>query len=291
MYQIIYDCDNTMGISGKDVDEGLAILYLLGQRDVHLYGITTTFGNSTVEDVYQATESLFHELKITGIPIFKGAGSVAERQSEASDFLVKSVMNNPNEITILATGSLTNLYAAYKQEHLFLKKLNGFIMMGGVTKTLYIGGRKMDELNLSSDPEAAYRIFNSGCKVTIVTGNLCLQALLRRDDFITRASNTGRVVYPFLEKNIEYWFEEVERQFGMPGFHVWDVVAAVYTTDPGLFAKGEWNLISSREDLKTGFLRSEKPETERTIVTVLSQIHDMSRFWNKVFEGWENAPG
>jgi inosine-uridine nucleoside N-ribohydrolase len=279
-----------MGIRGKDVDDGLAILYLLGQKDVNLHGITTTFGNSSVEDVYRTTENLFDELHITGIPLLKGAGSAEERKSEASDFLVESVGNFPNEITILATGSLTNLYAAYEHDHLFFQKLDGIIMMGGITENLYIGGRKLEELNLSSDPEAAYRIFNSDCKVTTVTGNLCLQALLLRDDFNTWASKEGRVVYRFLENKIGYWFREVERQFGIPGFHVWDVVAAVYSTDPGLFRAKEWNVTSSPEDFKRGLLRLEKPKTERTTVTLPSQIRDMTRFWNCVFRGWENAP-
>jgi inosine-uridine nucleoside N-ribohydrolase len=277
-----------MGISGKDVDDGLAILYLLGQKDVKLHGITTTFGNSSVEDVYQTTESLIQELHITNIPLLKGAGSVENRRSEASDFLMESVGNNPNRITILATGSLTNLYAAYEQDHLFFQKLDGIVLMGGITETLYVGGRKLDELNISSDPDAAYRIFNSGCKVTALSGNLCLQALLLRDEFSARASTGDSVVYRFLGKKIEYWFREVERQFGIPGFHVWDVVAAVYTTDPGLFRSGEWRVSSSTEELKRGFLRLEKPETGKTTVTLPSEIHDITRFWNVVFGGWEN---
>ena len=27
---LILDCDNTMGVPGRDVDDGLALLYLLG---------------------------------------------------------------------------------------------------------------------------------------------------------------------------------------------------------------------------------------------------------------------
>jgi inosine-uridine nucleoside N-ribohydrolase len=279
-----------MGMRGKDVDDGLAILYLLGQSDVHLHGITTTFGNSSVEDVYRMTGSLFDKIHIKGIPLLRGAGSAKERKSDASDFLVESVGQNPHEITILATGSLTNLYAAHEQDHLFFRKLDGIVLMGGVTETLHIGGRKLNELNLSSDPEAAFRIFNSGCNVTAVTGNICLQALLLRDEFSARARHTGSMVYRFLEKNINYWFREVEHQFGIPGFHVWDVVAAVYATDPGLFSSGEWYVSSSPEDLKTGFLRLEIPENGKTTVTLPSQIRDMTGFWNSVFTGWENAP-
>ena len=46
MKKIILDCDNTMGVIDCDVDDGLALLYLLGCPDVNLLGITCTYGNN-----------------------------------------------------------------------------------------------------------------------------------------------------------------------------------------------------------------------------------------------------
>ena len=45
MKKIIFDCDNTIGIEGCDVDDGLTLLYLLGCKDVEVLGITNCFGN------------------------------------------------------------------------------------------------------------------------------------------------------------------------------------------------------------------------------------------------------
>ena len=72
LHKIIYDCDNTIGIKGKDVDDGLTILYLLGRNDVNLLGVTTTHGNSTVDDVYKNTIRMFKELNIDRYTGFKG---------------------------------------------------------------------------------------------------------------------------------------------------------------------------------------------------------------------------
>lgn len=47
MKKVLFDCDNTMGLPGRDVDDGLALLYLLGREDVDLKGVTTTYGNSS----------------------------------------------------------------------------------------------------------------------------------------------------------------------------------------------------------------------------------------------------
>jgi len=71
--KIIFDCDNTMGISGKDVDDGLALLYLLGREDVQLVGVTTTYGNSTIQEVHQNTASMLAGLNIKNVTLIRGA--------------------------------------------------------------------------------------------------------------------------------------------------------------------------------------------------------------------------
>ena len=43
--KVIFDCDNTMGQIGWELDDGLALFYILGSSDLELLGITATFGN------------------------------------------------------------------------------------------------------------------------------------------------------------------------------------------------------------------------------------------------------
>jgi inosine-uridine nucleoside N-ribohydrolase len=50
---VIYDCDNTIGIAGRDVDDALALLYLLGRVEVELLGVTITFGNDSTDETYR----------------------------------------------------------------------------------------------------------------------------------------------------------------------------------------------------------------------------------------------
>ena len=56
--KVIIDCDNTFGVPGRPIDDGQTILYLLGRDDIEIVGITTTHGNSTIDDVYPATQWL-----------------------------------------------------------------------------------------------------------------------------------------------------------------------------------------------------------------------------------------
>ena len=42
MKKIIFDCDNTFGVRNCDVDDGLALLYLMGEPAAQPCGITNT---------------------------------------------------------------------------------------------------------------------------------------------------------------------------------------------------------------------------------------------------------
>ena len=51
--KMIYDCDNTIGIEGCDVDDGLSLLFLLACEEADLLGVTNCFGNNETERVYE----------------------------------------------------------------------------------------------------------------------------------------------------------------------------------------------------------------------------------------------
>ena len=55
MEHLLFDCDNTFGADDCDVDDGLALLYLLGTGRADILGITCTYGNSDLETVYRCT--------------------------------------------------------------------------------------------------------------------------------------------------------------------------------------------------------------------------------------------
>ncbi|RLD03663.1 MAG: nucleoside hydrolase, partial [Chloroflexota bacterium] len=89
MDKIIFDCDNTMGLWTKEIDDGLALYYLLGRPDVGLVGVTTTFGNGTIDQVYPQTQKMVTDLGRQDIPVVKGAGKRAEGPTEAARFLAE----------------------------------------------------------------------------------------------------------------------------------------------------------------------------------------------------------
>lgn len=71
--KIIFDCDNTFGVKDCDVDDGLALMYLLGSREAQLLGITSTYGNSSLDVVQAVNLRMLEELGRRDIPV-KEAG-------------------------------------------------------------------------------------------------------------------------------------------------------------------------------------------------------------------------
>lgn len=289
MYKILFDCDNTMGLEGCDVDDGLTLLYLLGREDVELLGVTTTFGNSTIDKVHTNTINMFNELKLSHIPLYKGCPSKVNRESEACEFLVQMVNKYPNEITILATGSLTNLYGAYNLDNSFFTKVKDIVLMGGITEPLIINGYNLNELNFACDEEATHKVLSSGAKVHILTGHICLQALFTKNDLNKIVENHTLPIFNYIKKKTLPWFDHVMGKFAMDGFHNWDIVAAMYITNPELFKDNYANLVSIPEDLKKGYLKIDISDKYGYVVNMPTEITDINKFNEIIIETWKNC--
>ena len=289
MIKVIYDCDNTMGLPEKDVDDGLTLMYLLGNKKIHLLGVTNTFGNSNIDDVYSATTKLFKDLQLTDIPLIKGAAENSDRKSEAATFLVEMVNMYPNEITILATGSLTNLYGAYLLDQDFYKKVKEIVLMGGVTKPLIINGKQLNELNFSVDNEASHNVLHSGAKVTVMTGHICLQAEFKKEEYSRLMENKTIASYKYIKKQSYAWFEYFKVLFSTEGFFNWDIVSGVYVTNPELFADHNTTIVSTVDDLKKGFLKIDEESKTGTRINIPKEIINISLFNEIIFDSWKNV--
>lgn len=289
MHKIIYDCDNTMGVKERDVDDGLTLLYLLGRKDISISGVTTTYGNSTIDIVYDNTLRMFHELSIQDIPLLRGASSPKDRHSEAAEFLAEKVAESPGEITVLATGSLTNLFGAYKIDSNFFHHVKQIILMGGITHPLRINGKQLDELNFSCDPEATYQVLSSGAKVTVITGHICLQALFGEKEYKRLMENHDIKIYQYIRNKTNHWFAYIMKEFGIKGFYNWDIVAAVYLTNPELFDINIRNIVSTSEDLKTGLLKIDKNSNKGYRVNIPTAINNIDQFNEIIFDTWANV--
>jgi inosine-uridine nucleoside N-ribohydrolase len=280
MELVIFDCDNTMGLRTKEIDDGLTLYYLLGRPDIDLVGITTTFGNGTIEQVFQQTLGLADDLNLMDLPVLKGAGERGEGPTEAAGYLAEMAAEYPGEINLLATGPLGNLRAAQELDRNFFGNLKSIACMGGYLGPVRLGRRDVKELNLSADPEASYQVFNASCPVTLMTAQICLQAPFTWNDL----------------SELNFWSRETRRLVrrwliihglfcGIGNFYLWDLLPAVYLSYPELFNEHKVSIVSTVPDLETGSLVLDENPMEKN-VNMPGLIMDFDRFKKILFDAW-----
>lgn len=252
MKKIIIDCDNTFGVEGCDLDDGLAIIYSLGTGRCELLGVTTTFGNNTLEVIYPNTIAFMKQIGRGTIPVLPGHESEAG-QNKAARFLAETVNRFPGEVSILAIGSMTNLYHAWQLDPDFFEKVPQLSLMGGITEPLIILGKQLDELNFACNSTASYHVLTRGKSIAIATGNLCLGALFSKERFDMLGQSDADFLR-WISAQGQYWFRREKDVFGHDGIYKWDVYAAAALLCPEFFHQNTVEISPDLKSLETGML-------------------------------------
>jgi inosine-uridine nucleoside N-ribohydrolase len=281
--KIIFDCDNTLGIPLKEVDDGLTLLYLLGIPELDLLGITTTFGNGCIDQVYPQTLQLVKQLDVD-IPVLKGEGQPDQSpDTPAARFLIEAANQYPGEITLLATGPLGNLRAASQLDPDFFHKLKAIHLMGGYLEPVKLGYRNLQELNLSANPTAANTVLNAPCPVTVFSAQACLDAPYRFKDIRNANFWPARLKWTMFQ-----WLLAFGLFTGEFVFYLWDLLPAVYLTKPDLFNVKDFTIGLSLQDLKTGML-VEDDSNNKTKIKLATGIKDQQAFYDHLNKAWRDS--
>ena len=306
--RVICDCDNTMGLPGKPVDDGQTLLYVFGRSDIELMGVTTTFGNGTIDEVYAATKELLHDLGREDIPLLKGEGERGQPPIDAARFLAETAASHPGEITVLAIGPLGNLRAASELDPDFFSNLKGIVIMGGYLHPLPIPGwEDVPELNLALDPEAAFVVLNAplrqapwpadppalassagrpgdrqdaACPVTLMNAHICLQAPFGLPE-LAPIEQSDPVAYGILRD----YLLMCETPHLAPRDYLWDLLPAVYISYPGLFDSNPVWVRSAVADLETGTIVI-GDDADGALINMPTRILDVDQFYAILYAAW-----
>lgn len=270
MKKVIYDCDNTMGLDNRDIDDGLALVYLVENKDVELLGVCTTYANDSLEYVHKQTLELVEDLGIN-LNVYKGRGKFEMNDytgfgykrfeddgnfesNEAAKFIVEMANKYPNKIDLLATGSMQNLYDAYMIDNEIGEKLNSVVLMGGITGDLYFGDKIMKELNFSVCPKGAEVAIKKYKNVSILTGNRCMDVEFGINELDKVKALGNNIKNEFIINKIEKWMREFKEKYNYDSIVLWDVIAAIYLMNPDMFRDDFMSVVSTEEDLFEGRL-------------------------------------
>lgn len=287
---LIYDCDLAMSRPFRNVGDGLALLYLLGEPCIDLRAVTTTYGNAPSGVTARTTRRLLDEVGLPHITVARGARDpeTDPTENEAARYLVDAVNAYPEEIVLLATGPLTNLRHAFALEPGFFEKLRSLYLMGGVTGELTWNRRPVAERNFSVDPEAAYQAVQPYCPTTVVPAEAGLTAIFRSPQYATLQAMEGAVPR-LVARRIRHWFGVTRLWFRDDGFPMWESVAALAIAHPDLFSFELAHLPTTIDDLRKGRLVIDSHPAGP--VRLIGAVRDYERFVNLHFAAWQRLTG
>lgn len=248
MNKVILDCD-------PGHDDAFAII--LAAKHLDLLGITTIGGNSHLEKV---TTNALKTLEVIGrpdIPVYPGHSGpmvaplvtapqfhgesgmdgpvlpdpVAKAQTKhAVDFIVDTVMST-DDVTLIATGPLTNIAAAINREPRIVGRVRELSIMGG--SVTFGNWTPAAEFNIFVDPEAAYRVFNSGIHVKMSGLNLTRQCYITQkelEEIRQIKTRTARFAVDLLE----FFMNSSAKSASLNGATLHDACAVAWLIDPSL---------------------------------------------------------
>lgn len=222
MEKILFDTD-----IGSDIDDAVALAYLLAQPRCELLGITTVTGEP---ERRAAMASAMCQVAGVDVPIFPGAGEpllVEQHQPRAPQaerlgnwphrddfpgghavaFLSETIRAHPGEVSLLAVGPLTNLALLFRADPEAASLLKRVVLMCGVfTNHLDVGPL---EWNARGDAHATAIVYRTAAAVHRSCGlDVTCRVRLSADE--VRARFTHELLAPVLDF-AEVWFAKQSR--------------------------------------------------------------------------------
>jgi inosine-uridine nucleoside N-ribohydrolase len=241
-HKIILDCD-------PGHDDALAILLAAHHPAIDLLAITTVAGNQSVEKTTRNALKICSLANLQHIPVARGmerpllavpqyaadihgeSGLDGPRIPEpvtepiaqhAVDLLIELLLRSDENITLVATGPLTNIATAIRKEPAILPHIQRIALMGGA---IGLGNvTPVAEFNIWFDPEAAAIVLGCGCPITMIPLEVTHQALAT-SDVLQRLRASGRTVAQVAADLLVFFAETYLQVFGFPSPPVHDPCA------------------------------------------------------------------
>ncbi|HEX9043203.1 MAG TPA: nucleoside hydrolase [Trebonia sp.] len=247
---IILDCD-------PGIDDALAIAFATASPEIDLAGITTVAGNVGLAKTTANALAVASFVGAADVPVTAGCAAPLLRpaldaghvhgdsglggavlpppprlagEEHATDFIIDTLAAAPGEITLVATGPLTNIALALRRQPRLASWVRDFVIMGGSASRGNV--TPAAEYNIWADPEAAAIVFGAGWTVRMI--GLDVTLLARATAAVQERMRSlgllgSRLLLPALAQ-----YRDADDDSGEPPVH--DVCAIVSIADPSVFS-------------------------------------------------------
>lgn len=199
---------------GTDFDDAAALALAMMSREIDLAGVTTVYGNTALRarlakkllrlggrpdvPVYAGCEQTLNGSRRIAWAGHEGEGVLGPGDGtfddgDAVDFIVRTVMERPGQVTLVPIGPLTNMAEALRREPRLAGAVKQIVMMGGYARTgsipeeaaYYIKSYPY-EYNVKCDPEAAQAVLDSGAPLVMIGLDVTYRVSVHLDEFVRR---------------------------------------------------------------------------------------------------------
>ena len=296
--KLLFDTD-----IGSDIDDAVALAYLLSQPSIELLGITTVTGEARKR---AALAERLIDIAGGSIPVTPGydeprlvesrqpsapqaakltpsqlIGSGAPHDPEAAiDLMAAAIRSHPGEVTLLAVGPFTNVARLLERETGISKLLKQLVIMGGKYSD-YPTPWGPSEWNGIVDPHATSILFQKvECPVRAFGLDITWQVSMDAEQ-VSRAFATHPLLRE-VRRWSDVWFAERD------ALHFHDPLAAVSLVDPSVctykYGQVAVDLSSGREGF-TEFvpvIPQAKTASDRPLVEVAASVN-ADQFFDQYF--------
>ena len=243
------------------VDDSLAIFVALNSPELEVLGLTTVFGNAVTTTCTENALRLLEIAQRTDVPVIEGAkvplngisrgaasfvhgdngqGNAAlslpvtkPLDIDAVTFLKEIIENNPNEITLVPVGPLTNIASLLTIHEGIDSKIKEIVLMGGNAQSPG-NATPTAEANILNDPEAADIVFSAQCEITMVGLDVTNNVFMNEEQVVTLSSfNNDKSKH--IGKINPFYFNFLKDFFQENGMPIHDSSAITYLVHPEYF--------------------------------------------------------
>ncbi|PXF31489.1 nucleoside hydrolase [Pokkaliibacter plantistimulans] len=242
------------------IDDAMAILFAFHAQELEVLGLTTTYGNVSVE---QSTINALALVELAGktVPVAKGVAVPRVREPgefpdfvhgkdgfgnigwaapvtqadprDAAQFIIDQVRAHPGEVTLIALGPLGNLAAALERDPEIAHLVDEVILMGGTWKERG-NVSPVAEANIINDPHAADMVFTAPWQVVMIGLDVTHQVLLQ-NSLLERVRNVNPKEGTFLYDIAQFYINFYSGIHDVEGCYFHDASCVAYALQPDIF--------------------------------------------------------
>ncbi len=253
--QVIIDCD-------PGQDDAVALFLAFASRDdLDILGVTTVAGNVPLELTQRNARMMCDIAGIGDIPVYAGCNRPMQYELETAEnihgktgidgvdvfepetpladghavsFIIDTLLRaEPDSVTLVPTGPLTNVATAIHREPDVLSRIREIVLMGGAMRES--GNRSPSaEFNILVDPHAADIVFRSGRPIVTMGLDVTHQVLSTRPR-VERIVELGNPVAKATAGMLGFFHRYDTKKYGSEGAPLHDPCTVAWLLEPDLF--------------------------------------------------------